>query len=310
MVPQPTHQGGAGAVRGLLLSLRPGQWVKNLACGAGLVFSGKLFHPDAALAAMLAVLGFCLGASAIYLINDLFDRPLDRRHPTKRSRPIASGEVSTRLAVAAAVALAAAAIASSLLLPRLCTILLVFYLALGWLYSWRFKHTVILDVLIIALGFVLRVLYGVYAVQVLPSSWIVLCMFALALFLGFAKRRGELQRTPTESDGRQHRRPVLRKYELAFLNQMLGVTATMAILCYSLYTVTARPGNPTLVLTVPIVVYGVFRVMFLVMIHGLGETPETELIGEPVSLAIVALWVLSCVVILYGDIHLFLELKP
>jgi hypothetical protein len=158
--------------------------------------------------------------------------------------------------------------------------------------------------MIIAVGFVLRVLYGVYAIEVKPSSWIVLCMFFLALFLGFAKRRGELH---IMGEDEPHRRPVLGKYRVNYLDILLAMTATMAILCYALYTVTGRHGNATLVVTVPLVTYGITRYMLLVMVHGAGDAPERILLSDRVLIGIVAVWVLACVVILYNDFSIFLE---
>ena len=289
---------------GLARAARPRQWIKNFACFAGLLFSGKLFVWSAIEAAGLAFVGFCLAASGIYLINDVIDRPLDRQHPGKRSRPIASGLVPASWAIVAALGLMAAALASSLALPPPCRLVLAAYIAMTVAYSVRLKHTVLLDVLVIALGFVLRVMYGVYAIDRQPTSYIVLCMFFLALFLGYAKRRGELNLL---GDGEAHRRPVLRKYSVAYLDQQLNMTAAMAILCYAFYTVTGRPGNASLVLTVPLVYYGISRYLIQVKVHGSGDTPERQVIGDPISLAIVFAWAALCILIIYGDIHVFFE---
>lgn len=289
---------------GLAHAARPRQWIKNLACFAGLLFSGKLFQGAAIELAGLAFAGFCLAASGIYLINDVIDRPLDRQHPGKLSRPIASGLVPASWAILAALALVAAALGSSLALPPPCRIVLAAYIAMTLAYTVRLKHTVLLDVLLIALGFVLRVMYGVYALGIKPTSYIVLCMFFLALFLGFAKRRGELNLL---GDGEAHRRPVLRKYSVAYLDQQLNMTAAMAILCYAFYTVTGRPGNASLVLTVPLVYYGISRYLILVKVHGSGDAPEKQVVGDPVSLTIVVTWAALCILIIYGDIHVFFE---
>lgn len=288
---------------GLLRSARPWQWTKNLACLAGLIFSGRLLERSAIVGAALAVLGFCLASSAIYLLNDLCDRPLDRQNPLKRQRPIASGLVPTPWALVGALGLLVAALGASLALPPTCTGVLIAYIGLSVAYSLRLKHAVLLDVLCIALGFVLRVLYGVYAVQVKPTPWIVLCMFFLALFLGFAKRRGEL--SLGDDDGDRAQRPVLLKYRLNLLDLLLGMTATMAILTYTLYTVTGRQGNATLVVTVPLVVYGIIRYLLLVVVHGHGEAPDRQLITDRINLAIVVLWASLCVVIIYSQINIF-----
>ena len=171
-------------------------------------------------------------------------------------------------------------------------------------YSLRLKHTVVLDVLLIAFGFVLRVLHGVYAIEVKPTSWIVLCMFFLALFLGFAKRRGEMH---LMGEDEPFRRPVLAKYRIGFLDLLLGMTATLAVLCYSLYTVTGHHGNATLVITVPLVTYGVIRYLLLVTVDGEGEAPEKLLVTDRFLLGTAALWVTCCVLVIYTKIQLFAE---
>jgi 4-hydroxybenzoate polyprenyltransferase len=289
---------------GLARAARPGQWVKNLACFAGVIFSGQLFQPRAVGRAAAAFAGFCLASSAVYLFNDVCDRALDRLNPSKRDRPVASGLVPASWALGASVAIAALALAAGWGLSNLCVALTALYLATNLAYSLKLKHTVLLDVAVIAFGFVLRVLHGVYAVEVLPTSWVVLCMFFLALFLGFAKRRGEIHRM---GDDEPHRRPVLAEYRTGFLDMMLSMTATMAVLCYSLYTVTGHQGNPTLVVTVPLVTYAVARYMLLVMVHGEGDAPEKLLTSDRVLLATAALWVILCVLIIYSKVHVFSE---
>ena len=288
----------------LLRAARPAHWIKNLACFAGLIFSGLLFQADAIARACLAFSGFCLAASSVYLFNDLIDRARDLRNPLKKGRPIASGRVTPEWAVSCAGVLGVGALGSSLALPRLCTWVLIVYLAMSAAYSVRLKHVVLLDVAIIALGFVLRVLYGVYAVGVSPTSWVVLCMFFLALFLGFAKRRGELGQAALDAS---LSRPVLAKYQSGFLDLLLAMTAAMAILCYALYTVTGHQGNATLVVTVPLVTYGVTRYMLLVMIRGEGEEPERLLVTDWVLVVTAALWIVLCVAIIYSKVHVFSE---
>lgn len=286
---------------GLVAASRPRQWVKNLACSAGLIFSGRLFEWVAVGDAALATLGFCLASSSVYLLNDVCDRRDDAANPRKRTRPIASGVVPVGLALIASAILALAALASTAPLPRPCTWILAAYLAMTAGYSLRLKHTVLLDVILIALGFVLRILDGVYAVSVPPSPWIVLCMFFLALFLGFAKRRSELGRG---EDADPRRRPVLVKYRTDFLDQLLGMTATTAILCYTLYTLLGRPGGETLVVTVPLVVYGIYRYLLLVVVHEAGGAPDRDLLEDPLLVATVILWVSACVLIIYLDVNL------
>jgi 4-hydroxybenzoate polyprenyltransferase len=171
---------------------------------------------------------------------------------------------------------------------------------MGVAYSVRLKHSVLIDVMILALGFVLRILHGVYAVRVAPSAWIVLCMFFLALFLGFAKRRSELNQLEVAGE---LRRPVLRKYRTDLLDQLLVMTATMTITCYSLYTVTGRPGSETLVVTVPLVVFGVCRYLLLVMIFDVGEAPDKDLLDDLLLIVNGLLWVVLCVAIIYFNVN-------
>jgi 4-hydroxybenzoate polyprenyltransferase len=290
----------AGRLAGLVVSARPRQWVKNVACFAGLVFSGRLFDASAICGSATAFAGFCLASSSVYLINDVYDRRSDAANPKKRSRPIAAGLVPVGWAIAAAVVLAVAALGSTLFLPAACRGILAVYLVMSLAYSVRLKHSVLIDVMIIALGFVLRILHGVYAVGVAPTPWIVLCMFFLALFLGFAKRRSELNQIEVAG---VTQRPVLRKYRTNLLDQLLVMTATMTITCYSLYTVTGRPGNETLVVTVPLVVYGVCRYLLLVMIFDVGEAPDKDLLDDTLLIVNGLLWVVLCVAIIYFNVN-------
>ncbi len=282
---------------GLVEAARLRQWVKNLACFAGLIFSGRLSDEAAIRAAVWAFFGFCLASSSVYLVNDVFDRRSDAVNPKKRSRPIASGLVPVGWAVVAAALLALGAFATSIPLPSGCRIVLAAYLAMSYAYSIRLKHTVLIDVMIIALGFVLRIIYGVLAVKVAPTPWIVLCMFFLALFLGFAKRRSELNQVDQGST----RRPVLSKYRVELLDLLLAMTATMSILCYALYTLIGRPDHQTLVLTVPVVVYGICRYLLLVVVYDVGDAPDENVLEDKMLVASAVVWIVLCVAILYFD---------
>jgi 4-hydroxybenzoate polyprenyltransferase len=284
--------------------LRPKQWVKNLACLAGLVFSGRLFDGSAQLAAVLAFTAFCLASSCVYIINDFFDRENDRHNPRTASRPLATGELPVWVAAVALVTMLAASlgISATLGLASFCVILI--YATHGVLYSVFLKRMVIVDVMSIALGFVLRVMFGVYAVGVLPTPWIVLCMFFLALFLGFAKRQAEL----TVAEGSHVARPVLSKYRRDYLETLIGFSATTAVLTYALFTVTSH-RNPTLVATVVPVIYCICRYLLQVMVAGRGESPDETLLYDPRILAGIAAWVVLYVAISYGDIRVFAELR-
>jgi 4-hydroxybenzoate polyprenyltransferase len=227
--------------RALVQELRPVQWIKNLTCLAGLIFSGRLFLPSYEWSAAVGFWAFCFASSAVYIFNDIIDRDKDRLNPRTAGRPIASGALPLPLAVLALIVLGTAAGLAACWLGWGCVLVISSYGALNVAYSLRLKHVVIADVMCIALGFVLRVVFGVYAVGVLPTPWIALCMFFLALFLGFAKRKAELARLAADS---AHVRPVLTKYEAGYLDMLLTMSAATAILCYALFTV-ASHKNPT-----------------------------------------------------------------
>ena len=287
----------------LLIVLRPKHWVKNLFCFAGIVFSGQLFVMESILRSLWCFAAFCFAASATYIFNDIFDRQRDRYNPRTATRPIASGDLSLGMAVTTLALLSVVAIASSAWLAPGCLLIMACYFALNGLYSVRFKQTVIADVICIALGFVLRILYGVYAVNVPPTAWIVLCTFFLALFLGFAKRKAELARV---GEGGSRARPVLQEYSSAYLDILLAMSATMSILCYALFTVSAQ-NNPTLIISIVPVVYCVMRYMLHVMINEAGESPENILLSDLNMWLGILAWALVYVAILYGDFHLFVE---
>jgi len=287
----------------LVQLLRPRQWVKNLACFAGLVFSGQLFVAGQILHAAIAFATFSAMASAIYILNDFLDRDKDRNNPRTAQRPLASGTLPLWLAGIAFIALLIAAGAGTFTLGWKSTLMLGGYAILNICYSLRLKQTVIADVMCIALGFVIRVLFGVYAVEVQPTAWIVLCMFFLALFMGFGKRKAELA---AHGENSPAIRPVLHKYNLNFLDLMLGMSATMTIICYALFTVAAHK-NPSLLVTIVPVVYCVTRYLLQVLVSPHGESPEVLLLKDRRMGAGILCWVGLCVVILYGNIQLFVE---
>lgn len=278
-----------------LEALRPHQWVKNLLVLAPLLFATKsdrdpetnaFFDPSAWWSAGWAFAAFCLAASSIYLLNDIVDREADARHPRKRKRPIASGRLSVNSAQALlAVVLVLCGALATLVEPSAGgTPFLVWpaaYLVLNVSYSFFLKRLVVVDCMCIALGFQLRVMAGAAAVQVEASHWLLLCTFFFSLFLAFCKRYEEVGRK-TESDGPT--RANLEDYSLAFLNMMIGPLAALSILSYALYTVSpetvARHGSDRLMYTVPIVVYGVFRYLFLVYRKSEGGDPARLLFRD------------------------------
>ena len=290
-------------LRALLKQLRVKQWAKNLACFAGIIFSKQLFVPLALGKAVLGFFVFSFMASAVYIVNDYFDRHRDRLNPRTAGRPLASGDLPVWLAMIACCLLVALSAIGALELGINCLIIAGTYAALNIFYSLKIKRTVIADVFCIALGFVFRVLFGALAVNARPTAWIVLCMFFLALFLGFGKRRAEMA-----SIGDDHKlaRAVLAKYRVEYLDLLMGVTAALTVVSYALFTVVAHP-NPSLVVSVVPVVYCVFRYLLLVVVHSQGESPEEILTHDRMLWVGMAAWVVMCVAVLYGDFHLFLE---
>lgn len=282
-----------------LLRLR--HWTKNLLCLAGAVFSGQYLQIWALKAAGTTVAVFCAASSAVYVFNDLFDRERDRAHPLKRSRPLASGSVGVPAAVMLGLALAGGALAASAAMGRTILVCTMLYLLLNLVYTVSLKHVALLDVLSIALGFVLRMLAGVYAVRELPTTWITLCTFFLSLFLAFAKRRSELALQSSE-DAPQ--RPVLAQYTLPFLDQMVLSAGVMSVMCYALFTSTSGK-NPTLMLTVPIVVYGIMHYQRRAMLLPFGQEPEEILLKDFRIQACIVAWLAAYITILHFNPRLF-----
>lgn len=281
--------------------MRPHQWVKNLLVFAALVFGQQLFVPEQILRASGAFVAMCLAASATYLYNDLRDRESDRQHPLKRNRPIASGRLGAGPAFAAMAVLAVCAIGLAFVVGPAAGATVAAYLALTAVYTATAKHVVILDVMVLAAGFVLRVLLGAFAVDVPASYWLLLCTFTVALFLGFGKRRAEL--LTLESSAANHR-PVLDHYSPAFLDQMIAIVTSATLVCYILYTVDDRTVDTfethLLVLTVPFVLYGLFRYLYLLYQRERGGSPTTAILFDPAFLFNGLLWAAACVAVIYG----------
>lgn len=280
------------SVRDVLQLLRPHHWVKN-----GFVLAGLLFgHPwgDAALvtAALLATAAFCLASSAVYAFNDAIDAPRDREHPEKNGRPVARGAITPAAAHAIGALLAACALGLALVAGPAVLALVGAYLALNAAYSLGLKHVPVLDVFIIAAGFMLRLLAGTWGIGIGPSRWLLACGFLLTLFLGFAKRRAELERLA--EDARQHRE-VLEDYSLAFLDKAVLACAVGMVVTYALYTVAdstvALHGTEQLIWTLPWVLLGTFRYLFRLHYRGGGGDPAQELLRDPLLAAAALGWV-------------------
>jgi len=277
--------------------MRPQQWTKNAIVLAALVFDRKVFEWESAWRGGLAVLVFCALSSAMYLINDQRDVAGDRMHPVKRFRPIAAGELGLRAATRLATGLILAGIAGAYLTRSEFLSVAVAYVALMIAYTAWIKQIVILDVFAIAAGFVLRAAGGAVAIDVEISPWLLVCTMLLALFIGFGKRRNELA---TLQDATGHRAS-LNDYSLPLLDQMIGTVASATVMAYSFYTFDASsvPQNHTMMLTIPFVVYAVFRYLYLIHRSELGGSPETLLFADrPLFLAILS-WGLASMGILY-----------
>jgi 4-hydroxybenzoate polyprenyltransferase len=277
----PARGAGDGGWGALIRLLRPHQWLKNGFVFVGLLF-GHAWHDERIVVlAGLAFLAFCLTSSAAYVLNDLTDREQDRLHPEKRHRPLASGAVGVRAALAAAVVCLGGGFALALAGGGTVVAILAAYVLLNLAYSHGLKHVVILDVFIIAAGFMLRLLAGTVGVGIPPSHWLLLCGLMVTLFLGFAKRRAELNALMQESAG--HRR-VLEHYTPAMLDQFITLSATATIISYSLYTVSgetvALHGTSGLIVTVPFVLYGLLRYLFLLHRRDGGGDPAWELLTD------------------------------
>jgi len=280
-------------VRALVVSLRPRQWQKNLFVFAGIIFAAKIGDPLRWAEAIACFMAFCAASSAAYLVNDVRDAPRDRAHPLKRSRPIARGDVAPRLALVVAGLLALVALAIGVALDPVTLGLIAAFLALQGAYSLWLKQIVLLDVLVIAALFVLRAVAGGTAVDVKISDWLILCTALLALFLGFAKRRGELV---LNGNGHAQSRSVLDSYSLELVDQLLTIVAASTIVAYGLYALDNEASG--MVATMPFVLFGVFRYLLLIHRDNLGEEPERVLLRDKQLLGAVVLWAITAAVIL------------
>jgi 4-hydroxybenzoate polyprenyltransferase len=293
--------------------MRPRQWTKNLAIFVGIVFAQQLLQPLLFGRASLAFGAFCLASSGLYLLNDLLDLEHDRQHPKKKHRPLAAGHLPVSWAIAAICLLwlACAGLTTSLYFVPitgvdifatlggtnfLFTCTLVFYVALMILYSVRLKHVVLLDVFIIASGFALRILAGAVAIPVIISSWLYIVTIMLSLLLALGKRRNEL--VLLEKEASNHRQ-ILREYTLPLLDQLITITTTATVMSYSLYTFQATTSNHLLIITIPLVLYGTFRYLYLVYVRKEGGSPEEVLLRDRHMLGTVVLCMTVVIVVLY-----------
>ncbi len=284
----------------LIRTMRIRQWTKNVFVLSPLLFSLHLLDPAALLHSVIGFFLFSLIASSIYILNDIVDADVDRSHPVKRLRPIASGSLSMGYASWSVAVLFAVSIGLAMYVHRGFAFVLIGYFALNVVYSYVLKKAVIIDVMTIAASFVLRIVAGAIIIDVPISEWLLICTSLLALFLGFSKRRHEI--TVLESDAHIHR-PVLLEYSTYFLDQMISLVTASTLICYILYTVdddtVVKFGSKTLLYTTPFVLYGLFRYYYLVHQKKTGGDPTSEFLSDIPLLANVVLWAAAVVVILY-----------
>jgi 4-hydroxybenzoate polyprenyltransferase len=293
---------GLERMRAYLTLIRPKQWLKNFFVFAPLIFAKELFMSEQLMVVLRAFAAFCLTASAIYVINDIADVEADRAHPEKKNRPIASGRVSVPSALGLLVVLVGvASILASPMDVRFIVILAAYFL-MNIAYSFKLKEVILLDVFIVAAGFMFRVLGGAYAINVAVSTWLVLCSLFVSLFLGFAKRRGELQQATATST--LSKRKVLSLYSVEFIDQLLTIAAAGAVISYALYTVAPRTidifHTEKLIYTTVFVIYGVFRYLYLIHRSSAVENPTNAVTSDLPIIVTGLLWIGSCIALIYG----------
>lgn len=282
----------------LARALRPRQWLKNGLIFVALIFAFKLDDLDLALRALAAFAIFSLLSSAGYLVNDLLDLERDRLHPRKSRRPLASGQIRPGEAVALAALLVATCVPAAFALNQRFGLVAVAYLALTLAYSFKLKHVVLVDLFAIAGGFVLRAIAGAVVIDVPISPWLYVCTVLASLFLGLAKRRNEL--VLLERGAGSHRR-ILDEYTLGLLDQLITIVSAAAIMAYSLYTFSAEnlPPNHAMMATIPVVIYGIFRYLYLVYVKNQGGSPEEMLLSDRPLAAAAFGWIALSILILY-----------
>ena len=280
-------------------SLRPQQWIKNFFIFAPVIFSRNLLNRPVVLKSAAAFAAFCLIASAHYIFNDIRDLEEDRLHPVKSKRPLASGRLKTGPAVLSCAVFAVLGLAVAAAINRGVLIISAAYFVLQVLYSLRLKHVVILDVFVVAAGFVIRVVAGGLAIEVAISSWLLICTMMLALFLAMGKRRHEI--VLLEGNARNHR-PILKEYNTDLLDQMISVVTASTLVAYCLYTISeetvAKFGTRKLIYTVPFVLYGIFRYLYLIYLKAEGGSPESLIIKDKPLLLDLFLWISAAVLII------------
>jgi len=280
--------------------LRPHQWVKNGFVLAPLIFAGRLLHGPSLILEFSAFFVFCLASSGVYAFNDIFDREDDRRHPVKRNRPVAAGEVGVLTASVLGLGLFVTAVSLAAVIGKEFLLWVVFYLLLQFGYNSAFRNIVIMDIMAISLGFVIRAVAGSIAIDVVISPWLILCSLLIALLLGFAKRRQEIV---LMGEAATEHRSILREYTVPLLDQLIGIVTAATIVSYAIYTltpeVTHRLGSRYMILTLPFVLYGIFRYLHQVHVHDKGGSPTKDLLTDIPLLLSILLWTITSVALIY-----------
>jgi 4-hydroxybenzoate polyprenyltransferase len=275
--------------------MRPKQWIKNFFVFAAIIFSKNLFKTEYVLEVLLAFISFCLISSSVYALNDLIDAPKDREHPKKKERPIAAGKIKKGEAVFLILFLLFLSLITAFLINKSFLIVIIVYFLNNIIYSFALKKLVILDVMSIACGFLLRVIGGAISIDVKMSSWILLCTILISLFLGFSKRRNEL--VILSDDAGKHRK-ILDEYSIEFIDSMLNVVTACTVMSYCLYTFFAFK-NKAMMLTIPFVLYGIFRYQYIVHMKSGGGSPEEAVLSDIPMIVNLILWVSVVIFLLY-----------
>lgn len=290
----------ASKIRSILITLRPRQWFKNILLFVGLVFSQNLFQIGLFIKVCGGFVVFCLAASSVYIFNDIRDRESDRKHPEKCRRPLAEGTLQVSEAYMVSMVLAAIVFILAFMMNRTFFVILLAYFILNLAYSLKIKQIVILDIMFIASGFVLRILAGTTLAGVNPSDWLIICTITLSLFLGFSKRRNELV---LMGENAGYQRKVLKEYSLHFLDQMISMVTACTVMSYILYTVSPetvdRFGTKNLIFSIPFVLFGVFRYLYLIYLKKTIENPIDLILKDFPSLLNILLWFSAVMIIIY-----------
>ncbi len=284
----------------LIISMRPQQWIKNLLLFGPLIFSINLFDTTMAMQTAFAFIAFSLAGSAVYLLNDIVDVEKDKAHPIKCNRPIASGKLSKNVALVFMAIIGAGALILAWDLSQTLAFIIIIYMVNNLFYSFKLKHIVLIDVGSLSLGFVLRVFAGAAVIGVEASPWLIMCTILLSSFLGFAKRRHELVLL---GENNANHRSVLAHYSPHLLDQLILISASSTVMSYALYTVNAKTvvrfGTTNLIYTVPFILYGVFRYLFLIHNRKKGGDPAKVLLNDAPMVLNIVVWLSVCVYMVY-----------